>query len=215
MLNSEVLDILMGRLGRRDSSVLRSVCLQEMNVAIRELERGPVKPWFMETTLEGNLVAEQDYITLPSAFLMEVEEGTFEVENEEERWCDLVKVTREKIRKETRNVDPAFPEGYAIWGNRMLFGPTPDQDYAYRLDCYQRTSAMVDNGSEVTNSWLLEAFDYIAYKTLIVVVRDHIREQTAATNFADAFRFAKDAFEREVTARQMTNQTLLLTDEEN
>lgn len=215
MLNSVIFDTMMGRLGRRESPLLRGVCIAELGIAMRELERAPTKPWFLEGSAAGALVVNQGYIDLPADFLMEIEGGALEVQNSEGFWTDLVKVPRDRLRKETKNATPAIPEGYSIWGNRFLLGPAPDLAYNYRFDYFNRTTAVADNGSEATNPWITEFFDYVTYKALIVVVRDHIREQTMAGNFADAFKMAEDRFQREVEGRLIANETLLSTDEES
>ena len=214
MINSEVLDTMQGRLGKRTSSGIRLDCLRELNLAIRELERGAEKPWFLESSTTGTLIAEQDYIDLPTNFLIEIEKGTFEIQNSDGKWVEMKKTSREKIREVTANVDPAFPEAYAIWGNRFILGPSPDAAYSYRFDDYVRTSPLVDNSTEVSNSWLTEFFDFTVYKALIVVARDHIQSDRVARNCEGAFERAKDAFMRECTARQVANETYLLTDEE-
>lgn len=215
MINTEVFDLMAGRLGRRQAPLIRQVCVTELNQAIRELERGPNKPWFLEDSAEDDLVANQGYIELPADFLMEIEEGTFELEHEADGWTELTKVARDVLRKNTANCDPAFPEAYSIWGKRFLLGPTPDQAYAYRFDYYKRTESVGDNSSTVTNDWLLEFFDYTTYFALIKVARDHLQNSAKQKEMTDAWLVAKDMYFREIEARKISNETLLLTNEEN
>jgi hypothetical protein len=215
MLNSQVLDLMLGRLGRRTAPNTRTFCLTELNIAIRELERGTVKPWFMEATATGNIDDEDDFITLPSDFVMEVEEGTFELQHPDNGWTELAKHTREKIRIETKNEDPAFPQAYAIWGNTFLLGPAPDQAYPYRFDYYARTTAIADNSTEASNSWINEFFDLTTSKALMVIARDHIQSDRMYQNQLGLFKNAWSQFLAEVEQRQMAGRTLLLTDEEN
>jgi hypothetical protein len=174
-----------------------------------------VKPWFLEEIAEGALVTDQGYLTLPADFLEETEEGTFEVENSEGAWTELKKVSKEKLREETANEDPALPEGYAIWGNRFLLGPTPDSTYAYRFDYFSRTEAVLDNASAVTNEWLLEFFNYTTMATLIVVAGQHIQSDAMVVKFKAEQSRNYDQFLKAVTSRQVAGRTYLLTDEES
>lgn len=215
MTNAEVLDIMMGRLGKRTAPTLRITCLQELNLAIRELERGDVKPWFLEELSEGAFVANQSYITLPTDFLEETEEGTFEVVNSEGKWTELLKVSREKLREETANEAAALPEGYAIWGNKFLLGPKPDSAYSYQFDYYSRTDAIVDSNQAVSNDWLNEFFDYTTTAALIKVAGQHIQSMEMLTKFkAEQSRYY-DQFLKAVNSRQQAGRTYLLTNEES
>ncbi len=215
MINSAVFDLMMKRLGNRQAAPLRATCVTELNQAIKELERSTTKPWFLENSEEDVTVANTSYVDLPSDFLMETEEGTFELQHPSEGWVELLKVTREKARLEAKNALPAFPEAYYLWGNRIYFAPTPDIAYNYRFDYYSRTSVLADNSSEVTNSWITEFFDLTTYKAMIIIARDHIQSDRMTTNFMSSFNLAQDKFFREVEARKVANMTLLLTDEEN
>lgn len=215
MLNSAVIDTMLERLGKRRAPALRASCLSELNLAIRELERGAVKPWFLQELATGTLTANVDYLDQPLNFLIETEDGTFEVQHPDEGWKELTKVPFDKIRKETANEDAAFPEGYALWGSKFYFGPKPLLGYNYRFDYYKRTTAIADNNVECTNSWVNEFFDYTTSKALIVLARDHIQNDRMAGNMKDAFIRAENLFLKEVTAREVANETLLLTDEEN
>lgn len=215
MLNSAIFDLMMKRLGNRQASLIRLACVTEINESIRNLERGPIKPWFLEDTVEDTMVAEQGYIDHPDDFLQEVEEGVFEILTTEDKWIEIPKVTRDKLRTETKNCDPAFPEAYAIWGNTFLLGPTPDLAYEYRFDYLKRTGDIEDNNSEATNPWVVEFSSLIIYDALVRVARDHIQSDRMATNFTLERKQAWDSFMREVEARRVTNETLLLTDEES
>lgn len=215
MLNSEVLTTMMGRLGRRLATAMRSTCLSELTLAIQELERAPIKPWFLEETKTGTLVIDQDYIDLPTDFLMEIEEGTFEVRNTATGWQELTKVARDKLRSATANMASAFPKGYAIWGSKFYLGPTPDVAYSYRFDYYKRSNPIVDNSAECSNFWINEFFNYTTSKALIVIARDHIQSDRMAQNMQGMFNEAEKKFNIEITARKVANETMLLTDEES
>lgn len=215
MTNAEAISLMMGRLGGRTASSLRATLLLELNNKIRELERGDVKPWFLEELAEDVMVSSQSYITLPTLFLEEVEDGTFEVRNSAGVWTELTKVTREKLREETANELPAIPEGYAIWGSKFLLGPTPDAAYSYRFDYYKRTTAVVDNSSAIDNSWLLEFFEYTSTETLAIVAGQHIQSAEVVQKISMNRSRLYDQFLKAVVQRESARRTLLLTDEES
>ncbi len=215
MTNAEILTLMMGRLGARQATAMRANCLIELNVAIRELERAPEKPWFLQDMAEDVTVADQGYIELPDDFLIETEEGTFELQHPDNGWTELFKLDRDAVRKETANVDPAFPEAYYLWGTRAYFGPVPDDAYNYRFDYYKRTEPIVDNNAECTNPWLNEFLNMTTNKALIVIARDRIQSDRMTLNFTTEFSKNYADFMREVIARNEANRTRLLTNEEN
>lgn len=215
MTNAEILSLMMARLGNRQATLMRAACLTELNIAIRELERESEKPWFLESVAEGTTVANQEYIEQPTDFLIETEEGTFELQNDTDGWVELSKLDRDAVRSVTANVDPAFPEVYYLWGKRIYFGPVPDLAYDYRFDYYKRTTPIVDNNAECTNDWLNEFLDLTVNKALIVVARDRIQSDRMTANFTAIFGVNYRDFQREVIARKEANRTRLLTNEES
>jgi len=205
--NSENIDLMMRRLGSRSSPTVRTQVVIELNKTIRELERGPTKPWFMETRLEGELTAEQDYIALPASFLQEVEEGAFRILIPDYgKWLALEKKDYDQIRYRSENWDPQCPTAYALYGKRIYFSPTPDLAYAYRWEVLARTEAVVDNTAETTNDWLLEFYDLVSLITIDKVARFHIRATDIARDIAQPLDQARDHFWRECEARQQINR---------
>ncbi len=214
MTNQEHLNLMLGRLGGRSSATMRNIVLMELNNMIRELERGDVKPWFLEEIAEGTTTASQDYIELPENFLEEVEDSVVELQNSEGVWTELTKVSRGKLKEETANELPAIPEGYAIWGSRFLLGPTPDAEYNYRFPYYGRTEEVEDNTAEATNPWLIEFFNYVACETLIIVAGQHLQSSEVLQKISAGRSRLYDQFLKAVTQRDIARRTLLLTDEE-
>lgn len=205
--NAENLTLAMLRLGSRSSTQLRAQLLLELNKTIRELERGPTRPWFMESRLEGSLTANQDYIALPATFLDELEEGVFRLYNTEcEKWKPLYKKDYDQVQYKSENCDAAFPEYYALHGERMYFAATPDAAYNYRWEAYVRTDAVVDNASETTNKWLIEYYDLVTLMALDKVARLHIRASQVVADIAAPLAKAQDDFWRSVEARQQINR---------
>lgn len=218
MKNSEALALIMKRLGNRNSPTLRATALEELNVKIQELELGPTLPWFLETRWEDVTVANQDYLPLPADFLREVEDGRFKIRNttvNPSTWVRLTKVSLEKMEDETDNAAAQLPLGYALFGERVYFGPLPDQAYAIKLPYFAKSPAVVDNTADITNKWLLNFFNYLTFEVIDVLAREHIRDQGLVDRNDIPLRKAKDAFWRAIEARQHTNMEYLLTDSEN
>lgn len=205
--NAENITLTMNRLGSRSSPTLRTQVLVEMNKTIRELERGPTKPWFMESRLEGVLIASQDYIDLPATFLQEVEEGVFRLYNPEcEKWIPIAKKDYDQVQWKSENCDAEFPCMYALHGTRIYFGATPDLAYQYRWEAMVRSTAVVDNATESSNPWLVEFFDLVSLLTADKIARFHIRSQEIVRDLAQPLTQARDHFWRECEARQQVNR---------
>ncbi len=216
MLNSEVLDMMMKRLAGRTATVLRAQVLKELNTKIFELEQGAVLPGFLISDVESELtVANQEWIDVPTGFIREVEEGFFEIRNSEGAWLELKKVARDKQRKYFRKFGAAFPETYALFGNRFYFGYTPDAAYSLRFQCYLHTSEIADNNAEVTNPWLIEHFNFTVFSTLMVVASTIVQSDEMVRRFQPEFSKAADIYWRHIEATENTNLEQLMGDEED
>jgi hypothetical protein len=215
MTNKELIDLMMARLGGRTAPALRSRLVIELNEKIRQLETGSILPWFMEDKFVGDTVANQDYVDLPADFVREVEEGRFKIKNTENKWGRLIKASYEDLEDETENYDAALPEGYALFGDKIYFGPVPDLAYSFKLPYFKRTGEVIDNTSAVTNSWLLEFHHYVTLATLKVVASMHIQSAEIMQKIDPELQTAYDIFWRTIEARKHTNMEYLLTNSEN
>lgn len=218
MLNSEVLDLIQGRLGNRTGSVIRTKVLSELNEKIRQLELRETLPWFLEDIWEPTAIASQDYIALPSDFLRLNDETNVEVRNTTitpPQWSKLVKVSYAKLREETANAEAQLPAGFAFYGERMYLGPTPDTTYAFRVPYFKRTAPLVDNSSAVSNKWLLEFFNYVTLDTIMFLAKTHLRDVQLQRNIVDELRDARAGVILAVEARLHAGREYLLDDVEN
>lgn len=215
MTNAEMLSLMMGRLGSRTAPALRANVLKELNEKIKELEVGPIKPWFMEDLASGSTVAGQNYINLPTDFLQEVDEGRVRLQNLEGVWFPLGKGTMEQLEDEFLNDEAAFPQGYALQGTRMYLGPAPDDVYAYRFQYFKKSTTILDNNTEVSNPWLVEFFNFTTLAALSTVARLHVQSMDIVTKLDAELKTAFDGFWRAVEARKHTNMDYMLGDEEN
>lgn len=207
--NAENIALTMQRLGSRSSPTLRAQILAEMNKAIRELERGPTKPWFMESRLTGVLVVGQDYIEQPATFLGEHEEGSLrlrDISTTPSKWGALTKEDYDAIQYKAENCDPGKPCAYALMGTRVYFDREADLAYPYRWEAMVRTTLIVDNTVESTNPWLTEFFDLISLSAAMKVARLHIKSAELAAELRPELDQARDSFWRECESRQQVNR---------
>lgn len=218
MTNAEVLALMMQRFGNRSSTSLKATVLIELNQKIRQLERGPSKPWFLEDIWQGQTVANQDYVDLPSDYLIEDDEGEREIRDTNVSpiaWTKLNKTSYGKLRAQTANAEAQIPVAYAIYGEKAYFGPTPDQVYSFRIPYFKRTTEIADNTQAVSNKFLLEFFNYITLTTVDIVARTHTRDNGLVDRISKQLLEAKDEYFREVEARLHAGREYLLDDEEN
>lgn len=215
MTNAEVLNLIMARFGGRTAPALRAQVLKELNEKIRQLETASVLPHWIEDRWEEVTVGSQDYLALPASFSREVEEGRVKVKNSEGKWYRLAKVDYETLEDETENFDPALPEGYALFGTRMYFGPTPDKAYDIKVPYYKHTDPIQDNSAEVTNPWLIYAFNYTTLATAQIVATLHIQSAEMVQKIAPELKTAFDIYWRAVEARKHTNMEYLLGNSES
>jgi hypothetical protein len=116
---------------------------------------------------------------------------------------------------ETDGTENAMPEGYAILGDHLYFGPTPDQAYAYKLPYYKHTVPIVDDNAEVSNKWLIDFFNYTTLATLHFFALTHLQGTEIAQKIRPELDYAFDGFARAVESRKHANMDYLLGDQEN
>ena len=214
MINSQILDRIMQRL-TRTAPTTRAIVLLELNEKIRELERGPVKPWFMEKSVSGVLTSLQNTLALPSDFLEEYEEGAFRIQDLQGAWSAPIKVPIERLEHETDALDPALPEGYSLFGEVFYLGPAPASAYPYKLKYYGRTTAIVDDGATTTNQWALEFFNYLTLVVAHLVANTHLQSMEIVTKIEPELAIAHSHFWRAVESRKHANADYLVGDSEN
>ena len=212
MLNSEVLDNMMNRLGNRALPKLRSACLRELNIKIEEQERSEFLPWFLEGDYTGVTVANQEYSLLPSDFLTEWEDGAVWLQTTAGAWVKLLKQTLQAIREETINVTATQPVAYAIHNDRFYFGPKPDKAYAIKFPYVKKSTAMVDDSSAVTNGWVLHGYNFIVNAALAVVAKDHVQNIPQSAGFNGEASSARESLYKYDESRKHINADYMIED---
>ncbi len=160
MTNAEMFDLIMKRLGNRTAPTLRATVVTELNEKIRFLDQADEPAWFQEEVWTVNTTANEPTLALPSDYIRDNDEGEPEIHNGTS-WDGIVKVGYNLLRQRTANAQAAVPEGFALYGEKVYFGPTPDSTYGFRLPYFKRTEAVADNNSAITNKWALNFFNFL------------------------------------------------------
>lgn len=204
MNTAETLTLMLERLGNRKSSDIRAKCLRELNRALERLESGAFLPWFLEKEWTPSTSTGIDHIDLPSDFLMEVEEGNLRVYLNND-WSPIdTKVDLEVLRDAVYD-SAGVPQAYAIFGEKLYIGPTPDGAYQLSLPYYQRSAALVDDATS-NSRWLREGGEWLICTALQRVAKYHIRDNEAAADFKTEARDAKTELYKAHEARKHVNQ---------
>jgi hypothetical protein len=218
MLNKEVLDLIMKRLGNRTAATLRATVLIELNNKISQLEQGDVLPWFLQDIWLGQTVASQDYVDVISDYLRDDDEGQAEINDTTVSpavWSKFTKTSYGKLREKTANCTAQLPALYAVHGEKVYFGPAPNQVYSFRVPYYKRSTSVADNTQAVSNKWLLNFFNFVTLDTIDFVARTHTRDNSLVAAIAAELQQAQRLFDIAVEARIHAGRGYLLDDSES
>lgn len=195
-----------GQLGNWTGTNIDTWCLNEMNAAVRRLERGLVLPWFLEEdTTSLVTVAGTETVALPSDFLREDEDaeiGPLFKKNSDGKWKEL--------RKEDYSVavekypEAGEPKVYAIRGSNIYLRPIPTAVYELRLLYYAKDATIAAGSTETT--WLIEAPDLIIALAGRALAGQYLRDDKAEQRFAQRAGEELDLLNRAITARQETGR---------
>lgn len=212
MNNSEVLDVMISRLGNR-KNFPREELLRELNLKIEEKERGSFLPWFLESVHEVTITPPASYIELPADFLREFEGGQLELVTAAGYTTYPVKRPYEVITQTYKDyVEAGVPGAYAIYAGRLYLAPRPDVEYLVSLPYIRRSTTVLDDNSQVTD-WLANAFNFIIYATLVDVAANNLKDDNSATKFANLANSAFVELYKYHESRQHTNADYNIGDE--
>ena len=186
MTRSEAIAILKGRMAKYTGTDLDTSIINEMQLAQIELEGGVFWPWFMLTTEQSFATsAGVPNVAIPSnpRFQMEWEEGAmwfYDASNTDEPYQEIGKDDYDDLR--CLYPGTGQPKGYDIQGEQIWFAPTPDAAYQYRWYYYSRQTVL---DSDIENSWLLHAPDWLIAKTGVRIARSYVKDAELVGAFAD------------------------------
>lgn len=208
MTGAQALDILMSRLGSRTDAALRAALLLEINYKMRELERMPFLPWFLQDE-DSTVVttANVEYASVPADFLRFDDDwgGVFYQDTAisgPDQWVELTR-TPYPTMKQKHSEDEAgnTPQLFDIIRQRIYLRPIPDGVYTLRFLGYFADTAIADD--ETTNQWLTEGFDWLLAETGFKVASLQMQHAELAKVFAAELQRAQKRVSDETTARKM------------
>ena len=188
MIRDTAVDILMGRLGSRNSTVLRQSIIDEM-VFVQEnvLEGRPELPWFLLTdTVSINTVADTVSVATPTGFLMEWEEGELFLQETDGSETALIKDDWDLLKSETLLDGTGKPTHYDLAGDNFLFRKTPDAVYEIQQRYYKSALSLAGvygDAANIENAWLKDASDWIIAETGVVVSSQRLQSDKMAQMF--------------------------------
>jgi hypothetical protein len=173
---------MIARLGKR-KNFPREELIDELNMKISEKERGSFIPWFLESTFEVVVAAQDQVVELPADFLREVEGGVLELTAASGQFLYPKKRPHEAVM----SVWQVYPNGgipdiYSIFDGKIHLAPRPIYQYELVLPYYAKSPEVQDNDEDVTG-WLEHAFNYIVYDTLVDVSSNNLKDEASAARF--------------------------------
>jgi hypothetical protein len=214
MTNKEMFDLIMQRLGNRTSTNTRAVVVKELNEIIRQMEQGDVLPWFMEDVWVESTIANQDYLDLPSDYIRDDDEGNAEF-GFTTGYKKAPKDGYNQLRACYANSQASVPIKFAVYGEKVYFGPTPDGSYTFRLPYFKRTGEVVDTTSTITNKWLLNFFNFVTLCTINIVARTHTRDDKLVNGTNSPLADARKLMWQAIEARAHAGREYLLDNVED
>lgn len=214
MTGQEVVDLLGYRLGNRTD--LATVALLEMKLAQTRVEGMPTKPWFLEQdyTTSFETTANQEYVNVPTGFLIEKDEGGLWYQDTTittpDQWIEIVKDGYSVMKAYYKDDVAGKPEKYDLIGSKLYLRPIPDAVYPLRLVAFFKDS-VIALGSE--NLWLANAPDVILALAGEVLASRHIQEPNLAKSFANDFTLAYNRMKVEHESHLHTNRTYSMGDD--
>ena len=178
--NSELIDQAMGRLGGRSSTRLRADVVSEINMTIDNFEQGTFIPWFLEATATLDIAVDDTFVDLPDDFAIEADESRpyYVLEG-------TVYYLTKRFHGTLLGEVPTSVMYYAIHGTEFHFRMAADQVYTILLAYYAKeTGNLVDDDTEVSNLWLINAKEWVMSDALSTVANTHVQNYKLADRLA-------------------------------
>lgn len=177
----------------------------ELKLAQTMLELGPVKPWFLISNNATALTtANQQQLSLPTNFLLEVEDAVLTYIDSDNEEHDLVKDEYDVNRVNFKETDPGVPKAYSLLGNFFQLFPVPADEYTIRMMFYKQDTVLTSN---VENGWL-KYVPYLLLGTALKQIAEGPIRDTVAGGVANGWISAgMQALNSRNVDRSMTNTT--------
>jgi hypothetical protein len=211
MIRDSAVDLLMGRLGKRQNAFTQQDIINEMVYVQDTLLEGDATPfWFLLTeAAETTTIPDEERITLPTDFLQEWEEGALYIVVDGED-CAMVKDDWDTIKN--RVTGSGQPEYYALAGDYFLVRKIPDAVYTVKMRYYGRQASLagtygsaVDTDGNIENNWLKWASDLLIAETGIVIANQYLQSEKMLQLFAAQATVARKRLIAKDTIMRETN----------
>lgn len=200
--NKELIDLAMSRLGSRKSQRLRDSVVSEINQAIVTLERGTFLPWFLQNTASLVFAAGDTIKALPATFAREQEDTRPYFLTDTKATFLTKRLYPQLLREEPNEIAL-----YSINGNDFHLRRVPTEAITIYVDYYARIGGtLVDNEDAISNSWLLDASDWVLGKALKTVALGPGGNRNLATDMAALETSARNDIYAYHESRVHTNQ---------
>jgi hypothetical protein len=205
MLRDSAVSLIATRLGNRTD--LDSRIVAEMQYVQEMLENREYLPVFLLSDITSlATVADQDYVSLPSDFLREYEEGNLwyydsTVSAGVSPWKEMSKRPVQDV-KEGYSLTTDSPEVYALLSDKIIVGPVPNAAYTLKFYYYARDAVLSSN---IENQWLKYAPDLMIALTGLQVAT-FIQDATMINTFGAMATDADTRFMNADQARRHANQ---------
>lgn len=210
MTRDQIVDLLMGRLGKRTSSITQQDIINEMPfVQEMTLEGHPEPPWFLLTTRQNlATVASTETVALPSDFLQEWEDGALYIVNDDGSETAL---TREDydIIKYHKGETEGKPSYYDIVGESIVLRQIPDAVYTLKFRYYARGASLAGvygDGNNIENIWLKYAADWFLAEVGMVIANQYLQSDKMLQMFAAQAIQAKKRVDAKNTIMEESNK---------
>ncbi len=210
MIRDTAVDLLMGRLGKRNSTITQQDIINEM-VYVQEtvLEGDATLMWFLLTeSAQTTTTADEERVPLPSDFLMEWEEGAVYITTDAGDIVEMRKDDWDRIKD--RITGSGQPEYYAIGGDYFFLRKIPDKAYTITMRYYAQQASLAGTygetgGGNIENTWLKHAADWLMAETGIIIARQYLQSKEMLELFVGQRQEAKARLIAKDTAIKETN----------
>ncbi len=204
-----VVTLIAQRLGKRGTSLDTEIVL-ELQQAQRIYELWPELPWFLSTKNTGlSTTADDNSVTLPSAFIMADEDKGFFITNTEGEQQRLTKNENSEAAGTDflGLADAALPEQYDIQAFELLLYPTPAAVHSLELNYFAQDTTLSTGAIE--NEWLKYAPDVLISEAGLQIARFNQFEASMQA-FAQDRTTAVARMQRQNVARRESDRNALM-----
>lgn len=215
MIRDKAVDLLLGRLGQRNSTVLKQAIIDEM-VFVQEttLEGREELPWFLlSETSSKSTATNEERIVLPSDFLLEWEEGGLYLQETDGTETLLEREDWDVLKAEPRLEGAGKPTFYDLVGDYYLLRKTPDAVYEMKMRYYQKATSLTGvygDSSNIENVWLANASDWLIAETGVIIASQRLQSDKMVQMFMKQSDLARQRVMKKHIARIESNKNRIM-----